>query len=131
MKLEADFRQYYQLDIRLLFVPGSVLNFRQASDLMEMLPPESRFMKHVRDDALDIDQHMLMNLQDLLARIEFQTAIAAQVAAGKEYKKALKHMPKISERPTIKAKVKEPKKFVKTSDLMKMFGGNTLKSRKE
>lgn len=128
-KLEADFREYYNIDIRLLFVPGSGINIRLVCDLMEMLPDQSRFMKHIRDDALSIEEHLLLNIQEAVTQVAYQASITAAAQAGKEYSKLQRKAPKPVDRPTVIPKPKEPKKFLKTSEIMKLFGGATLKTK--
>lgn len=115
--MEADLRQYYNVDIRDLFDKKSNVTARLVCDLISQLPDTSRFAKLASDDAFDINQHLLASIVDALSQVAFQASISAAAQAGKDYKKVSKKAPKPMERPTVKPK-KVVRKFAKTADLI-------------
>lgn len=121
MKLEADFTQYYNSDLRDLFKPDSPMTVRWVVDHMEMLPDGSRIHKHLTNDAFDVDQHILASIYDALNQLTYQASISASAAAGKEYKKLVKGAPKPIERPTVFEKPKQKKKFARVSEIKKLL----------
>lgn len=118
--MEADLRQYYNVDIRDLFDKKSKVTARLICDLIYQLPDTSRFAKLTTDDAFDINQHLLASIVDVLSQVAFQASISAAAQAGKEYKKISKKAPKPMDRPSVKPK-KVVRKFAKTADLIELI----------
>lgn len=128
-KIEADLRQYYNINLSDVFRPGSGVTLRHVLNLVEQLPGESRFMKHVRDDGFAMEEHLLASMLDTLVQIQYQTSIAAAVGAQKEYSKLMRKAPKPLERPTIKPKPKKKYKFLSTRELIDYMNGAKTKKK--
>ena len=121
-KLEADFRQYYQADLRDVFDPAGTMTVRWAMDMLEELPLESRFVQDMVNDPLTTDEHILLNIFEMLEQIFYQVSLTAAKTLGKEYRKFIDKGPKSVPRPTVRPIEKPKPVFTPTKDLMKMFG---------
>lgn len=124
-QLEADFIQYYNLDIY-SFLRGEIY-CRRMCELVMNLPEGSRVAKKLRNDPLNTQDHLLMTLVDGINFLNFQNYYIAAGAIGKDYKKILAKAPKSMKRPTYDKEEAKPKKvFVSGRDLKQMMGGTKL-----
>lgn len=114
--MEADFIEYYRIDIRDLWLDDNLVTCRLVSDLMCELPDNSRFMKAVREDDFDLNQHLQADVIDILTAILYQNSIVAAAKAQKQYKKIMSKAPKPMKRPGAPVVV-EKKQFTRPEDL--------------
>jgi hypothetical protein len=115
--VEADFVQFYQVDIRDLFDPGKPrATPRWASNLVHQLPDESRVKRRLANSLFTPDQHIAMDISDLLKAVLYQTSVGASVwMSSSDYKKVMEGAPRPQERPVFE---KEKPKFGKGKDLI-------------
>lgn len=118
--LEADLLQYYNIDIY-DFYRGKIY-VRRLVDLMISLPPDSRLLKRERNDPLDVNHHLMMNVVDAMNLMNFQTYYVAAGAMGKEWKKIFKNAPKPGDRPKLVEEEKPKKKFLTGAELKAAMG---------
>jgi len=86
-------------------------------------------MKHYRNDPLDVTQHLLLDLVDVVQRATFFAGISANRAAGKDFKNILKKAPKQIPRPVIHTAREQKVKKVFTKPSKLMGGFSTMKVR--
>lgn len=128
-KLEADFLEYYNIDILDLYRDDTALSIRRAVSLYALLPVDSRTIKDIRNEVLSIDQNLTLSVLELLSSVSYQTSIVASGTVDKKsYKEAMKNAPKRIERPTLREKPKEKKKFLSGRELMGMKVGERTKT---
>lgn len=128
-KAEADFFQFYHLDIYLYF--RQEMSIRRMADLIIELPDESRLSRWFKNDPLVTRDHLLLNVVEALNFLNYQNYyVASGAVGGKEYKKIIKGAPKPIERPHYAEPPKEKKKFVSGSELKKMLQGERLEMTK-
>jgi len=116
-KLEADLRQYYQVPLRAIYGKDPNFTLREIMVLIEFLPQEARFVKHLNDDGFSATEHLLANVYDVSMQILYQSSLTASGTLQKDYAKSRKHAPKPMERPTVKPKPKRVYKFLTGAEL--------------
>lgn len=123
--LEADFFQYYHIDIY-DFIRGKI-SCRRVCDLLLNLPDESRLLKRIRNDPMTSQEHLMMSVVDALDLLNYQTYYVAASNIGKDYRKAWGKAPKPGERPTYeKPKEEKPKKvFTDIGEVKRLLGNKT------
>ncbi len=119
--LEADFRQYYHADLRDIFDPDSGMTVRWVLDMLIELPVDSRFSKNMRNDPLDVNDGLLLEVINQLNQVFYQTSLSASAAIGKSYKKYMKDAPKPIEHPKIVEEKKEKPKFLTGKELKEKY----------
>lgn len=129
--LRADLLSEYGVHLHSMYTdPG--MSCVLVASLLSQLPESSRLMRRLRNDCLSQDQHLLLDIVDLLAQSAFMTTVQANVALGKQTQKVFKKAPNPAERPVF-VKPEKPKfKFLSGKELRERFGGgDEISSRKK
>lgn len=122
-RLEADFLQFYGIDLHDLFREDSSLTVRRVADLIDQLPTESRTVKHIIDDPWGTDQHLLANIADAMNQVWFFSRVSAASQMKKEdARKVFAQAPKLMERPSVKPKEKPKPVFLSGRQLKEILG---------
>jgi len=128
VKLDADLRSEYGLDLHDLWKPGTGLTVRRLISYIKELPQDARIWKHLlgEETLWGHQEHLLADVRDVSQQIAYFSAVAAgrQFSKRSEWEKVMKDIPKQSRRPG------DPKEeaptFATTTDLMDMFGGGAI-----
>lgn len=119
--IEADFRQFYGADLRDFWRKGSGMTYRWVASHIQLLPEESRWVRHRRakeDLVWDQDHYQRQDIVDLLQLVVYY--LSAEVTKGlkaPQIQKLHKGAPKPSSRPG--TQVEKPKMTPK--DELKSF----------
>lgn len=116
-KLEADLLSEYGVDLLDLFREEKPLTVRRVITLLDQLPEGSRVAKHIRDDALDTTQHLLLTILDGVNQLNYSSYYNASAQVGKKWGQIWKKAPKPIDRPKIKPPEKKVKRFMSGREL--------------
>lgn len=122
--LEADFQQYYNLDLfkevdlsNGVYRPTSQMSLRRVANLTSSLPTDSRIIKLVRNDPFDHRDHLLANIIDLLTRVDYWTNVVARGTVDEA--SIFDNVPEPMKRPKIK---EEPEPEAEKEEIQFMTG---------
>lgn len=130
--LEADFRQYYSLDLRDLWRGG--LNFIQVARLMTQLPRDGRLYREASKEPLSLEEHLRMSILDAVRTGSYYSMVAAQAAVGKKgwgavvknAPKPLKRRPEDDQKVVVTVKSRDAKqavsRMIQSKIAMRMVG---------
>jgi hypothetical protein len=122
-RLEADFLQFYGIDLHDLYRPEASLTVRRVADLIDQLPEESRLVKYITDDPWNTNQHLLANVADAMNQVWFYSRVsAASQMKSSDAKKVFQSAPKLMERPSMKPKPKPKPQFLSGRQLKEALG---------
>lgn len=96
--LEADFRQYYQLALKDVYV--GELCFTEAARLMAQLPHESRVFRLISGEPFSFEEHLLISMIDAARTNAYFASVMAMTNIDKRYRaKILKAAPQPIRKP--------------------------------
>jgi len=124
-RLEADFAEYYHIDVRDLWRPGSGLTYRRCINLVKQLRSPARTVQaEAKLGEYSLTDHILADVRDLLNMAVYLTVHTIQVEKRADLDKILKAAPKPMERLGLKdEEEKKEKKFASVRELQSMMGG--------
>ena len=143
--LEADFCQYYPaVDLYGGIVQTDDRRFRlnpalRLSTMVNMvcgLPPESRIMRHLRNDPFTQTDHLIANVCDYLRQMTFYAQIAARAQVDEKQQSVFDDIPPPMKRPKLReepedVEEEEPEEiiFMTGRQLAESFGPDGLSER--